>query len=1567
MENKNDKLEIIVEESDIETTLDGFVIETTKSGEKTLIKYKGTATQVQIPEGVKFVGDEAFSGCENLEKIILPASIKFIGNRAFSNCTSLKSITLPEGIKIIGKNAFYDCRNLEEIKLPPSLEYIGERAFSDCKSLTKISLPTGVKKIGNAAFSGCRSLEEISLPPNISCINTDLFFYCISLKSITLPECVKRIGENAFSGCKSLREIKLSKGIKYIGRRAFSVCESLGNISIPEGVSSIENETFFGCRKIEEIELPESIRSIGQKAFACCNALKKINIPASVSSIERETFLDCRGIEEIELPESIKEIWSRAFFGCSSLKKLTLPRNVRKIGEESFFNCDSLREIIIFKSLEDDPNHIFNFNVNEGFEYINEKDYLRQSIIGKIKYKELTFCFSRQNISSVLKLMREENIIAQKDELPIYIESSEFATQILKQIFKNTPKEKIKINILDKYNEEAFLSNIRFLNHIVPENITDEEKNNIIANMITNNPQLLNAKIEETVINNYQYLVNQKILSEEEMYSYYFGLSPKRQIEQIDENVVKEALEYAFRIKKENSPLLLTLVVNATTKKKLELRDRLLLTSCISYDDIEERIELLRGNSFETICRNDERDFVDEIGASSETFLTGYSKFKGIKTSLYRKLRGMSIDLVNDINKLAVENPQNIFTNFLNSLETTKNWELFDSEIERANYFRNEFIGRILYAYLKLVKQIKKEKGLEGINFTKKKDNQQHETLNPKRRYRELNISIEDIIREATKSQEELFDDPELIEVMLQINPYSYDALRNYATNDPGEFCIYAQLAKQYGYLFKKEEKREILKKTKKINKDKFMQAESLETFIEYVNNQLGLTKVSKKQQEKYLKHMKTILAKYIFDSNEENTMEILRTVDLYCRINNETEFQINQGYVYTAEALFDTTRIEEFSHEDRIMYCLFFMNKLAHNNKDINLIASIKDDYRFAGLSERLILLKKAVDGYSRLEKSGLTIDSVNTLLAKFEVNKANNHILQYLTSTTSDLNELIDNWCNFSNRIYHSYQALGTEQIEMIPTDQEIKEIINIIRTKLPYLNEKQKEIVKTIFSPTPIGLTEDEKKEKALLEQKEMLTEEEKSRLSEIQIKEAIINATQLTAEEKKRLSELQTKEKNYRVLEAMEIPNLEKFKLTQEEMELLNNLSNRNNMWIIKQIRNVSDSLLPIANLSETEAKEIKGLAEEYHVFFDIKTALSTNLINIFMKKEEQTLLFALSLDKKGKKEFYKKHGYIIEIQETDNGPTLVCLNKKLTKPFSVHLKNMSPELVEAIEKISISGITPTIAHTNSESSGQYPTLRQGKVNKPDRNDKQNIKVTAGFTCKGNREWRNYLVSIFNFAQYEYDEVCFIKEEIEQSENEQRECKLEELFSVICERIKNNPQNINNMCKIFIDSLSQNGYEYTVNDLKKDLKNQCLNPQELLIGSDTENNERLESLIDLYAQYNPNMVDIITEERDGEEKQFICIKGEISKKSGKINVEEKIDIDRFSSEFITKIKQKKHMEPQTQSESNPKTISSLNIEVPSTISAIAESKDGIVMNRGQVQGNANSNTQNKPPSM
>ena len=39
MENKNDKLEIIVEESDIETTLDGFVIETTKSGEKTLIKY----------------------------------------------------------------------------------------------------------------------------------------------------------------------------------------------------------------------------------------------------------------------------------------------------------------------------------------------------------------------------------------------------------------------------------------------------------------------------------------------------------------------------------------------------------------------------------------------------------------------------------------------------------------------------------------------------------------------------------------------------------------------------------------------------------------------------------------------------------------------------------------------------------------------------------------------------------------------------------------------------------------------------------------------------------------------------------------------------------------------------------------------------------------------------------------------------------------------------------------------------------------------------------------------------------------------------------------------------------------------------------------------------------------------------------------------------------------------------------------------------------------------------------------------------------------------------------------
>lgn len=50
----------------------------------------------------------------------------------------LEEIEIPEGIKEIGKEAFYGCTNLKKVYLPSTLQSIEALAFEDCKSLKDI-------------------------------------------------------------------------------------------------------------------------------------------------------------------------------------------------------------------------------------------------------------------------------------------------------------------------------------------------------------------------------------------------------------------------------------------------------------------------------------------------------------------------------------------------------------------------------------------------------------------------------------------------------------------------------------------------------------------------------------------------------------------------------------------------------------------------------------------------------------------------------------------------------------------------------------------------------------------------------------------------------------------------------------------------------------------------------------------------------------------------------------------------------------------------------------------------------------------------------------------------------------------------------------------------------------------------------------------------------------------------------------------------------------------------------------------------------------------------------------
>lgn len=107
-------------------------------------KYYNSAI-VEIPASngnrqVTEIADNAFSGKNNITKVVLPSTITKIGNNAFSRVTALESINIPDSVTYIGNSAFNGCKNLKTITIPEKTAEIGNAVFAGCENLTEITI-----------------------------------------------------------------------------------------------------------------------------------------------------------------------------------------------------------------------------------------------------------------------------------------------------------------------------------------------------------------------------------------------------------------------------------------------------------------------------------------------------------------------------------------------------------------------------------------------------------------------------------------------------------------------------------------------------------------------------------------------------------------------------------------------------------------------------------------------------------------------------------------------------------------------------------------------------------------------------------------------------------------------------------------------------------------------------------------------------------------------------------------------------------------------------------------------------------------------------------------------------------------------------------------------------------------------------------------------------------------------------------------------------------------------------------------------------------------------------------
>ncbi len=89
-------------------------------------------SEFAVAEGTHEIGDMAFAGCLDLEKVTIPDSVNMLCYRAFENCVSLKEIVLPGSVVSIDMEAFIQCESLKSVTLPDGISYIDADAFKDC-------------------------------------------------------------------------------------------------------------------------------------------------------------------------------------------------------------------------------------------------------------------------------------------------------------------------------------------------------------------------------------------------------------------------------------------------------------------------------------------------------------------------------------------------------------------------------------------------------------------------------------------------------------------------------------------------------------------------------------------------------------------------------------------------------------------------------------------------------------------------------------------------------------------------------------------------------------------------------------------------------------------------------------------------------------------------------------------------------------------------------------------------------------------------------------------------------------------------------------------------------------------------------------------------------------------------------------------------------------------------------------------------------------------------------------------------------------------------------------------
>lgn len=231
------------------------------------------------------IGNEAFSGDEYLEKVIISPNTISIQADAFAHCTSLETLEFPckvvdstnfdydsKATLTFTRGCFKDCNNLHTIKYltfdENSNSFLGfifganspqEQASFVPESLTTITV---VGPLLDNCCLGCKYLKDV---------------FVTDITTATIP-C------NAFYDCYSLERFVVKTMVELLDDTTLtSVPAGLLDLS---GITYINDCAFFGCYKLDTVYISKEFHKFGVDCFRDCFGITKIINDTAYTNVE---------------------------------------------------------------------------------------------------------------------------------------------------------------------------------------------------------------------------------------------------------------------------------------------------------------------------------------------------------------------------------------------------------------------------------------------------------------------------------------------------------------------------------------------------------------------------------------------------------------------------------------------------------------------------------------------------------------------------------------------------------------------------------------------------------------------------------------------------------------------------------------------------------------------------------------------------------------------------------------------------------------------------------------------------------------------------------------------------------------------------------------------------------------------------------------------------------------------------------------------------------------------------------------------------------------------------------